>query len=54
MARPAAVRWWQMLGELEQYPMSRYAPNSAQAALLRGGRQAGLADRDFYVADPDS
>ncbi|CAB3893078.1 gamma-glutamyltransferase [Achromobacter animicus] len=44
----------QMLGELEQFPLSRYAPGTAQAVhyFSEAGRLA-FADRDFYVADPD-
>ena len=45
----------QMLGELEQYPMSRYAPNSAQAVhyFAEAGRLA-FADRDFTWRIPTS
>lgn len=44
----------QMLGELEQFPLSRYEPGTAQAVhyFSEAGRLA-FADRDFYVADPD-
>jgi gamma-glutamyltranspeptidase/glutathione hydrolase len=56
MAPPSSgpIAVLQMLGELEQYPMSTYAPGSVQAVhyFSEAGRLA-FADRDFYVADPD-
>ncbi len=44
----------QMLGILEQFPMSSYGPVSVQAVhyFSEAGRLA-YADRDYYVADPD-
>jgi gamma-glutamyltranspeptidase/glutathione hydrolase len=44
----------QMLGLLEGFPMSDFAPNSWQAIHLfsEAGRLA-FADRDEYIADPD-
>lgn len=44
----------QMLGILEQFPMSSYGPTSAQAVhyFSEAGRLA-FADRDYYLADPD-
>ena len=44
----------QILGELEQYPMGSYAPESLEAVhyFSEAGRLA-FADRDFYVGDPD-
>ena len=43
----------QMLGALEQYPMDRMKPDTAQAVhyFSEAGRLA-YADRDFYVGDP--
>jgi gamma-glutamyltranspeptidase/glutathione hydrolase len=43
----------QILGMLEQYPMNRMRPESAQAVhyFSEAGRLA-YADRDFYAADP--
>ncbi|MGE6920090.1 gamma-glutamyltransferase [Achromobacter kerstersii] len=56
MAPPSSgpIAVLQMLGELEQYPIATYAPNSVQAVhyFSEAGRLA-FADRDFYVADPD-
>lgn len=56
MAPPSSgpIAVLQMLGALEQFPMGRYAPGSAQAVhyFSEAGRLA-FADRDFYVADPD-